>query len=212
MLPILVFGVEPLVQYGEILEDFAYGLQYVINHETTLPIAAPPENPVRVEFTADDKSDVKSIAVNRDGKELLVMQDVWMWANVKGQLIDGSLSQEEEMARRRLATVTGVAYKINEPRLLFAEGAVSFHGWTILDGARVECVAGGVVLTNTSSNNRAYRPHFTMDWADGTVCKIDERRFLWAGGEWIPGQPVSGFSEEPDLEDERNKPKLPGDH
>ncbi len=171
----------------QILNDFAYGIQYVVSHESALPIAAPPENPVRVEFTTGNKNDKKSVAVKRNGKELFVMRDISMWLAVKGELIDGILSHEEEAALRELANSVGVAYEITEPRLLFEEGGISFYARAAVDGKRVECSAGAIVLTNAPSNSRKYSQHFSVEWAESTICAIGSRQYLRADGEWIAG-------------------------
>lgn len=171
----------------QILDEFAYGLQYAINHETAVPIAAPPENPVRVEFADGAKTDVTIIQVERDGEHLFDIQDLWMWASVKGSIIDASRSEDEEAARRELANASGVAYRIAEPRILFTEGAISLHGWAIIDGARVECLVGNAVLTNAGSRSREYRPHFSVEWAEGTICKIGMEQYRRTALQWVRG-------------------------
>ena len=178
----------PPAKADRLLADFGHGLQFVVGRsaiaENSLRIAAPPTHPVTVEFDDDVEGTPETVPVFMQDEWIFDMQDVVTWANFAGTIIDGSLSEAEELEKQQHAAATGIPFKIRDPRMLISEGSIRISGFAILDGHRITCDRGGITLTNSKDSNRVFDDIFDVSWSSASECSIDGQRFVRRGSSW----------------------------
>jgi len=176
-------GVQP-ADADRILADFGFGIQFAIQRGSVLRFSASSLNPVYVAFVATADGETETIAVYRGGEHIYDMQDTWIWATIKGTVIDASRNPVMEELLQRLAREQNLAYEIKDPRFVVTEGGLEFSGWALVAGKRVTCTAGGVALSNTVELSREYSVDMAVAWQEDTICSIGEQAFDRKEGRW----------------------------
>lgn len=169
---------------NRILDDFGYGIQFAIQKDSALQFAVSSLHPLRVDFVDAADAETETVKVYRNGEHLYDMYDVWIWATIKGTVIDASRNPVMEGLLQRVAGEHNLAYEIRDPRFVVTEGGIGFSGWALVAGKQVTCTAGAVDLSNTVELSREYSVDMAVIWQKEAICSINQQSFLRKEGRW----------------------------